>query len=150
MEDIAREWSREDPAGAAAWVMANGNEEAQSESIGRVVSSWVGQDPAAALEFVNKQPEGDVRDRAASSYVMSNQGGDIQANLKLAETIGDERSRSRAIGMTAVGWMRQDKEAATQYLETTESLSKESKDRIKQWSGGGGDRGRGRGGRGGR
>ncbi|MCP5538194.1 MAG: hypothetical protein H7A51_18425 [Akkermansiaceae bacterium] len=151
MEDIAREWSREDPAAAAAWVMANGTEEAQSESIGRVVSSWVGQDPAAALEFVNKQPAGAVRDEAVSSYVMSNQGGDIQQNLKLAETISDERDRSRAIGMTAVGWMRQDKEAATKYLETTEALSQESKDRIKQFSEGGfgrGDRG-GRGGRGG-
>lgn len=88
-----------------------------------------------------------MRDQAVSSYIMSNQGGDVQANLKLAETIGDERSRSHAIGMTAIGWMRQDKEAATQYLETTESLSQESKDRIQRWSSGGGGRGRGRGGR---
>jgi hypothetical protein len=145
MESIARQWSREDPSSAAAWVLANGNEDAQKESIGRVVSSWVGQDAEAALKFVNAQPEGDVRDSAVSSYVISNQSGDIQANLKLAETIGDERSRSRAIGMTAVGWMRQDKEAATQYLDTTESLSQESKDRIKRWGSGGGDRGRGRG-----
>ncbi len=143
MESIARQWGREDPAAAAAWVMSNGTEEAQEESIGRVVSSWVGQDAEAALKFVNAQPEGDVRDRAASSYVISNQGGDIQANLKLAETIGDERSRSRAIGMTAVGWMRQDKEAATRYLETTESLSQESKERIQRWASGGGDHGRG-------
>lgn len=145
MESIARQWSREDPAAAAAWVMESGSEEDQKESIGRVVSSWVGQDAAAALEFVNKQPEGEVRDRAASSYVMSNQGGDIQSNLKLAETIGDERTRSRAIGMTAVGWMRQDKEAATQYIETTESLTQESKDRIKRFSQGGWGGGRGRG-----
>jgi len=51
--------------------------------------------------------------------------------------------------MTAVGWMRQDKEAATEYLETTESLTQQSKERIQSWSSGGGDRGR-RGGRGGR
>jgi len=144
MESIARQWSREDPAAAADWVLANGSEDAQKESIGRVVSSWVGQDAVAALEFVNKQPEGAVRDQAASSYVMANQSGDVQSNLKLAESIGDERSRSRAIGMTAVGWMRQDKEAATEYLETTESLSKESKERIQRWSSGGG---RSRGGR---
>ncbi|MEJ6572411.1 MAG: hypothetical protein QNL01_02655 [Akkermansiaceae bacterium] len=140
MESIARAWSREDPAAAAAWVMANGNEEAQKESIGRVVSSWVGQDSAAALEFVSKQPEGAVRDKAASSYVMSNQGGDIQQNLKLAETIGDERSRSWAIGMTAASWARQDKEAATNYVDSSESLSDEAKSRIKNFTKGG-DRG---------
>ncbi|MBT8038494.1 MAG: hypothetical protein KJO21_13235 [Verrucomicrobiae bacterium] len=141
MESIARQWSREEPANAAAWVLANGSEEAQKESIGRVVSSWVGQDAAAALEFVNAQPAGDVRDRAASSYVMSNQGGDIQSNLSLAETIDNERSRSRAIGMTAASWMRQDKEAATQYLDNTDALSPKSKDKIKRWGSGRGWRG---------
>lgn len=141
MESIARQWSREDPAAAAAWVMESGSAEAQEESIGQIMSSWTQTDASAALEFVNQQPEGDVRDQAAASYVMSNQGGNVQENLQLAETIGDDRTRSRAIGMTAVGWMREDKEAATQYLETTEALSQESKDRIMQWSERGGRRG---------
>lgn len=146
MESIARQWSREDPAAAAAWVMESGSENAQEESIGRVMSSWVQQDSAAALTFVNEQPEGSVRDNAASSYVMANQSGNVQENLSLAETISDERTRSRAIGMTTVGWMRQDPEAAKNYIETTEALSPESKERINNWGSGGW--GRGRGGRG--
>lgn len=144
IESIARRWGQEDPAAAADWVMNSGSEEAKEDSIGRVVSSWVGKDAEAALAFVEQQPEGPVRDRAASSYVMSNQGGDIQQNLKLAETIGDERSRSRAIGMTAASWARKDKDAAIQYVESTESLSDEAKVRIKQFAVGGG-RGSGRG-----
>lgn len=146
MESIAREWGKEDPAAAAAWVMESGTQEAQQESIGRVVSSWVQQDAASALSFVNEQPEGPVRDNAAASYVMANQSGDVQENLKLAETIEDERTRSRTIGMTAAGWMRQDPEAAKSYIENTESLSAESKERINNFS----SRGWGRGGRGGR
>ncbi|NWK56752.1 hypothetical protein HW115_14110 [Verrucomicrobiaceae bacterium N1E253] len=145
MESIARQWGRDDPAAAASWVMANGSENAQKESIERVMPSWVQQDSAAAMAFINEQPEGGLRDSAASSYVFSNQGGDIQQNLSLAETIGDDRTRSRTIGMTVGGWMRQDKEAATNYLETTESISQESKDRIQNWSSGGRGRGRGRG-----
>jgi len=137
MESIARKWSRDDPASAAAWVMESGSEDAQKESIGKVVTSWVQTDSAGALKFINEQPEGGVRDNAASSYVMANQSGSVKDNLSLAETIGDDRTRSRAIGMTTVGWMRQDPEAANSYLESTEALSKESKDRIKRWGSGG-------------
>lgn len=144
VESIARRWGQEDPASAADWVMKTGSEEVQHDSIGRVVSSWVGKDAEAAYAFVEKQPEGAVRDRAASSYVMSNQSGDVQQNLKLAETIGDDRSRHWAIGMTAASWARKDKEAATQYVENSPGLDDRAKERIKQFS----DRGWGRGRRG--
>ena len=138
MQSIARKWGRDEPAAAAQWVMQHGDEASQKESIGGVVSSWVGRDPVAALEFVDAQPEGGVRDHAASSYVIANQGGDIAQNLSLAESIGDEGMRRRAIGITATGWMRQDKEAATQYLDTTEALSDKSRQRIKRFAEGGG------------
>ncbi|MFK7911926.1 MAG: hypothetical protein AB8F34_15195 [Akkermansiaceae bacterium] len=148
IESIARRWGQDDPASAADWVMKSGSEDAQSEAIGRVVSSWVGKDAEAAYAFVDKQPEGEVRDKAASSYVMSNQRGDVQQNLKLAESITSDRSRSWAIGMTAASWARKDKEAATQYVESTEALSDESRARIKQVTEAGGEgwgrRGRGR------
>ena len=144
MEIIARKWGRDDPAAAAAWVMESGSESAQKESIGKVMSSWVQTDSVAALSFINEQPEGGVRDNAASSYVMANQSANVKDNLSLAETIGNERTRSHAIGVTTAGWMRQDPDAANSYLESTEALSQESKDRIKRWGSGGG-RGRGRG-----
>ncbi|MGB0774950.1 MAG: hypothetical protein ACPGUY_03835 [Akkermansiaceae bacterium] len=145
---IAREWGNDDAPAAAKWLMETGSAEAQQEGIGRVVSSWVGQDVAAAYEFVNSQPEGEVRDSAASSYVMSNQAGDVQQNLKLAESIGNERSRSWAIGMTAASWARTDKEAATNYIENTDAIGDQAKSMIKRFSEGGGRGfGRGRGGR---
>lgn len=146
-ESIAREWSREDPAAAANWLMESGSANAQEDGIGRVVSTWVGQDSAAALQFVNAQPEGDIRDEAASSFVMANQSGDVQENLKLAETIGGERDRSRAIAVTAANWARDDREAAQSYIQSTDALSDEAKERITRFSEGGGVRGR-RGGRG--
>ncbi len=138
MESIARKWGRDDPQTAAQWVMENGNEAAQIESIGGVMASWVGRDPVAALEFVNTQPEGGVRDRAASSYVIANQGGDIAQNLRLAETIEDEGMRRRAIGVTVTSWMRQDSEAAGEYIDTTPALNDESRARIKRFAEAGG------------
>ena len=143
MADIAREWGREDPSGAAAWLMESGSVDAQEDGIGRVVSTWVGQDPAGALAFVNDQPAGDVRDEAVSSYVMANQSGDVQQNIQLAETIEGERDRSRAIAVTAMSWAREDKEAATNYINTTEALSDRAKERVIRFAerGGGGGRG---------
>jgi len=143
--DIAREWGREDPSGAAKWLMETGSSDAQEEGIGRVVSTWVGQDADAAFAFINEQPTGDVRDEAASSFVMANQSGDIQQNIQLAETIDGERDRSRAIAVTAMSWAREDKEAATNYINTTEALSDQAKERVIRFTEGGG-----RGGRGGR
>ncbi len=140
--DIARAWSREDPSSAAQWLMESGSAEAQEEGIGRVVSSWVGQDATGALEFVNAQPEGEMRDEVVSSYVRANQSGDLQENLKLAETITDERDRSRAIAITAISWARTDKEAAENYIQSTDALSDEAKERIIRFSENGGRGGR--------
>ena len=138
MQSIARKWGRDDPEASAQWVIENGSESSQSDSIGSVVSSWASKDPAAALDFVNAQPEGKVRDNAASSFVIANQSGDIGQNIRLAETIGNESLRRRAIGITATAWMRQDKEAAGQYLDTTEALNDKSRARIKRFAEGGG------------
>ncbi|MDG1357446.1 MAG: hypothetical protein P8P36_04565 [Akkermansiaceae bacterium] len=138
MRSIARKWGRDDPKASAEWVMENGNESSQAQSIGSVMSSWASKDPVAALDFVNEQEEGKVRDSAASSFVIANQAGDIAQNIRLAETIGDEGMRRRAIGITATAWMRQDKEAAGQYLDTTEALSDKSRQRIKRFAEGGG------------
>lgn len=138
MQSIARKWGRDDPQAAAQWVMENGDAAAQIKSIGGVMASWVGKDPVAALEFVNTQPEGGVRDRAASSYVIANQGGDITQNIRLAETIEDEGMRRRAIGVTVTSWMRQDREAAGEYIDTTPALTDESRGRIKRFAEAGG------------
>ena len=150
IRSISERWAREDAASAAEWLVSQ-----ETDNVGRsmreVMGNWVGQDQAAALAFVNSQPEGAMRDSAAASYIMSNRGGDTQEALQMAETISDEGSRQMAIGVTAMRWMQDDKEAALEYVNTTESLSDEAKQRIIRRSEGGdrGGFGRGRGGPGG-
>jgi len=133
VEWVARRWGRDDPESAAAWLLKEGSENAQKESIGKVMSSWVRQDSASALNFINEQPEGGVRDQAVSSYVSANASGKVQENLALAETIGDRRTRSRTIGVTVAGWMREDPEAAKDYLKSSQALSKDEKKRMNRW-----------------
>lgn len=152
IRSIAERWARDDAGAAAEWLVEAGGEDA-GRSMREVMGNWVGQDSAAALEFVNSQPEGELRDSAASSYVFSNRNGDLQESLKVAESISNEDARARTVGMTAMRWMQEDKEAATEYIETTTALSDEAKTRIIERAENGFGRGgfdRGRGGPGGR
>jgi hypothetical protein len=146
IEDIAGSWARKDPASAAAWVIQQQQEDPE-DAIRSVISTWAGQDSAATLAFIQQQPAGEMRDDATSTYIWSNRGADPQETIKLAETISDEGSRNRTVGMAAMRWMQEDKEAATAYIQQSTALSDEAKQRLME----GGDRGwGGRGGPGGR
>ena len=132
---VAQTMSRDKPAEAAAWVSANGSENAQRESMRSVIGNWVDQDPVAAKTWAVGQPEGALRDSAVSSYVMSDNNGSPQENIQLAETISDDRSRGWSIGMTTMRWMGEDPQAATQYLETSEFIDEGMRKRIMGRSG---------------
>lgn len=143
VEDIAQAWASEDPAQAAEWLVGQETDD-MGGAMRRVMMSWVGQDSASALSFVESQPAGETRDSAATTYLWMNRSGDPQESLGLAETISDENSRNRAIGMTARRWMEEDEAGARAYVEGSEFLSDDVKERILSSDDRGGPRGRGR------
>lgn len=146
---VASTMARDDPAKAAEWLVGLNSEESGG-AMREVMVSWAATDSAAALGFIQQQPEGELRDTAAATYVFSNGATDPAGSMKLAETIGDEGTRSRTIGMTARRWMRDDEAAAKAYVESSTLLDDEAKERILSGEGGPGGRGgpgRGRGGR---
>jgi len=151
IEDVAGAWARKDPAGAAAWVVQQETED-PDDAIRNVISTWTAQDSGAALAFIQQQPAGELRDEATSTYIWSNRGASTpQETIQLAESISDEGTRGRTIGMTAMRWMQEDKEAATAYIQQSTALSDEAKQRLiesegRGWGGRGGPGGgRGRG-----
>jgi len=148
IEDVAGAWARKDPAGAAAWLVQQETEDPE-DAIRGVISSWTAQDSGAALAFIQQQPVGELRDEATSTYIWSNRGASPQETIQLAETISDEGSRSRTVGMTAMRWMQEDKDAATAYIQQSTVLTDEAKQRLIEgggWGGRGGPGGgRGRG-----
>ncbi|MGB6221771.1 hypothetical protein [Haloferula sp.] len=140
IRDVASSWAREAPAEAAEWVVA---QDSGADGMRSVMATWAGQDSAAALSFLESQPAGEMRDSATQAYLWTDRSMPPAQSLNLAEAITDERDRSRAVGMTASRWMREDESAARAYVEQTTAISDEVKERIL--SGDGGDRGRGRG-----
>ena len=88
IESVAESMSRENPADAAAWVVANGSEKAQRDSMRNVIGNWVVQDPSAAKGLGGCSTRWrDLRDSAVSSYVMSDNNGSPAENIQLAESI---------------------------------------------------------------
>jgi hypothetical protein len=144
---IAEGWARQDPAAAAAWLSQQTTDD-MDDAVRSVVSAWAGRDSAAALSWIQAQPQGEVRDEAIGTYIWTNRSGDPQSTMQLAESISDEGDRNRSIFMATRRWMQQDREAATNYIQQSTTLSDEAKQRILEGGRGGwgGGRGRGRGG----
>ena len=139
IETVAETMAREQPAAAAEWVASHGTEETQREAMRDIVSNWVSQDPNSAKDWVLSRPDGPVRDAAVSSFVMSDSKGPPAQNVKLAESITDERSRGWAVGMATMRWMGEDREAAINYLQTSEVIDDRMRQRILRRSGEGQD-----------
>jgi hypothetical protein len=137
---LAQNWSRQNPEAAAAWLVKQSDADATSRAMREVMPNWVTQDPQAALAFVNAQQPGAVRDSAASSYIMSNSKSAPAELVKVAESISDEGSRNRSVGMATMRWMQEDPEAAKTYVQGSDAFSAEQKERVADgkplWGGG--------------
>lgn len=144
IRDVGSSWARENPAAAAEWVAA---QESGGDGMRSVIATWSGQDAPAALSFIESQPQGEIRDSATQAYLWTNRDMAPSQSITLAETITDDRDRSRAIGMTASRWMREDEAAAKAYVEQSTAIDDGMKERLLNGNDGG--RGRGRGGPGG-
>lgn len=146
ISDVVGPLARLDPQ-AAADFLKQGSEDAQQNSMRELMPSWVAQNPSAALSYASSLPVGDVRDSALQSYVFANNSAAPADLIQSAESISNERDRSRTIGMTVNRWMREDEPAAKAYIEQTTAIPEESKQRLLEggslWGRG---RGRGRGG----
>lgn len=147
MDDVVGNLARKDPQAAADLLKQQESEDAQRNGMRALMPAWTSQNPQAALDYANSFPQGNVRDNALQSWVMSNSTGAPAEVIKVAATINDEGDRQRSIGVAAMRWMREDPTAAKAYVEASPDLSDEAKQRITEGRGmWGGGRGRNRGG----
>lgn len=144
--DIAGQLARKSPQQAADFIKGE-SDDAQRNAMRGLMPQWTSQNPAAALAFVNSYEPGRVRDSAAQSYVWGNNTSPPKELVRVAESITDEGDRSRAVGVAAMRWMREDADGAKAYVASSASLSDDAKERIiegrSMWGGRGGNRGEG-------
>jgi hypothetical protein len=131
---VAERMSRENPSEAFNLVVSSG---AASEdgAMRSVMMNYARQDSAGALRAIQQIPAGETRDSAVGTYVFANNSSNHSENFALAETITDERSRARAIGVSAARWMTTDPEGAKAAIQQSTSLSDDIKTRIMEGGG---------------
>ena len=130
--EVSREWARQDAPSAFEWLTESGSEGAVEEGIGRVVGALAREDPERVLDYIDSQDAGEVRDNAVQGYVYGNRDASPADTIRLAETISGEEDRQRAVTRVAYEWAREDPQATLQYLETTEVIGEESRQRISE------------------
>ena len=146
-DNVIESWAQENPQGAMDFLLANGSEAAQEDAMREAMGPLTRTDPSAALDVINSLDDNAVRDRAVSTYVFSSGGeAEPQETIALAATIGDDDGRTRAVGIAAGRWFREDEAAANEYFENSDLVDAETLERIKSRANGeGGGRRGGRG-----
>jgi len=130
--DVAGQLSRQNPQEAMQYITQNASAESQRDGVREVMGNYARSNPQEARNYLQKLPEGEVRDSAAASYVMTTPDNNHQETIKVAENIGNERERERSIGAAAVKWYMDDKDAASSWIKSTPSLSEDTRTRYLQ------------------
>ena len=82
-----------------------------------IMSNWVGKIPMRPT--LGGIPSRRGGPRCCGIILHDDSTGSPAENIRLAETITDERSRGWAVGMTTMRWMTEDREAATNYIQNS-------------------------------
>lgn len=143
---VARNYARVDVRGSMDWLNSLDDDGAKRDSMREVMPIWAASDGAAALDFIKNQSAPEVKDRAAESYIWSNRTSKPAELAEVAAMITDKGERSRATGIVAARWMQEDKDGATQFINGSDAINDDVKERLlsgrPMW--GGDRRGRGR------
>jgi hypothetical protein len=126
---VAKNYARNDIQGSITW-LSDQDDESKRAAMREVMPIWVSSNPAAALNFINEQASPEVKDRAAETYVWSNKTSSAAELAQVAALITDDRGRSRMSGIVAARWMQEDRDGATQYINTSDSIPDNMKQRL--------------------
>jgi hypothetical protein len=141
---VAKNYARTDARGSMNWLNSLEDNDAKRDAMREVMPIWAASDNAAALEFIKGQTSPEVKDSAAETYIWSNRTSPPSQLVEVAGMISDDGNRSRATGIVAARWMQEDKEAATEFINGSDAINKDMKERLLSGQSMWGGRGRGR------
>ena len=127
---VAKSYARSDVRGSIDWLNSLDDNDAKIDSMREVMPIWAASDSEAALGFIKSQNSPKVKDSAAETYIWSNRASKPTELVEVAGMITDEGSRGRATGIVAARWMQEDKEGATQFINGTDAINKDMKERL--------------------
>jgi hypothetical protein len=117
VDDVFREWAKEDPAGALANFESLPEGEARSRALRGIVIQDARNNPQAAADLMNRFPK-DITDRTVQHFIWNSyeKAPDVAANQ--IGLIQDERSRNRMYERALSSWLDRDKAAAKNWISS--------------------------------
>jgi hypothetical protein len=127
---VAKSYARADVRGSIDWLNSLNDDDAKIDSMREVMPIWAASDSEAAIGFIKSQNSAEVKDSAAETYIWSNRTSKPAELVEVAGMIADEGSRGRATGIVAARWMQEDKEGATQFINGSDAIGDDMKERL--------------------
>ncbi len=116
-QQIAANWSRQDPVAAANWASGLGDAGARTAAVGAAAAGWAAADFNAARRWTLGLPNGEVRDQALTS-VLTASGVAGQPDVSLLDSFSSGRSAQQAVSQLAVQIARRDQDEARTLIST--------------------------------
>lgn len=120
---------RENPRDALQY-LPNISEAERPNSYNQIAQEWTKKDAMAASEWVYDLSPGKEKDFAIQGMVRELRTKEPDSSTMWASSIGDERMRGLLVTENARTWLKRDRAAAEEWINTTETISQEQKDKI--------------------
>lgn len=125
---IAGDYAKEDPAKAVEWASNLPEGEGKNHAVGSSFHQWANRDPKEAANAISTLPF-DQQDSATYGYATSVVHKEPAAGVQWAANIKDPEARTNAMVDTGRVFYRRDREAAQEWLATS-NLTEDSIQRI--------------------
>jgi len=123
------EKARDNPQAALEY-LPNVPEDRRHFSYNEIANEWTKKDPQAASEWIYDLEAGKEKDHAIQGMVQELRGKEPDSSTIWASTITDDGMRDRLVTESAKVWLRRDRDAATEWITGSETLSEEIKNKL--------------------
>ncbi len=117
IDDVIGGWLRESEGEALAYYQSLPSGDIRSSALRGITNSMATQDPRAAADFLDRHAA-DATDRTYNQFVWHSFRGDPELAVSYIDPIQDSGARSSTYRRTLEYWMRQDFDAATQWIDS--------------------------------
>jgi len=132
MDNVLSTWAEKDKSAATAYYENMPTGDARSSALRGITDTMAQSDPKAAAAFLD-QHSADATDRTYQQFVWNSFGSAPEIAVQYIAKIDDEGNRNGTYDRLLGGWLRNDPEAASAYINSASSpIPANVRDRLQQ------------------
>lgn len=110
--------------------LPNVAEDQRPYSYQQIAQSWTKKDPEAASSWIDPMPPGKEKDNAIQGMVEELRTKEPDSSTIWASTIEDEGTRTRLLNENAKLWLKRDRPAAEEWINSTDTLTDDQRAKL--------------------